>query len=86
MSLYWQWPLELHEDLHFAVYLINEKEQEILLGTVTENNLGKQYFLDVSLRDLISAQNNSYFWQVRLEQQSTGKTLTQSEIRTLNLT
>lgn len=66
ISFYWRWPFVLDENQQFVVYLLQD-QQEILLGMLTEPNLGNDaYYLSGELA-ATAVQAGAVQWEVRLE-------------------
>ena len=83
ISFYWRWPFDLSETQQFAVYLLRG-QQEILLGILTEPNLGNAYHLSSALTTT-TAQAEAVQWEARLESVPGQDILLTSERRTLFL-
>lgn len=83
ISFYWQWPLPLNEDQVFEVYLLAEDE-ETLLGTVYEPNVGDSYRLHVDM-SAVKVTAVPFQWQVRLKTNLRSQPLRASEQRFLML-
>lgn len=79
ISFYWMWPLPPSEDHHFAVYWINENGEQ-LLGVQEAPNLGRSYYLSVTL-----SQPAVGAWQVRLQEKATQQTIRSSAQRPLTV-
>lgn len=83
ITFYWSWPEPLTEEQQFSLYLrSNAGEQRI--GTISEANLGRAYWLSATLADRVSGPG-PVAWHVRLEEVSGDRTFARSPERVLSL-
>jgi hypothetical protein len=83
ISFYWKWPQALDDGNRFVVYITANGER-VLVGAVTEMNLGTGYQIQTMLGDVIG-KSGTYGWQVVLESQDGGVIIAQSEERPITL-
>lgn len=80
---YWKWSQSLSEDQYFAIVLLIENDEQ-LLGTLNEPNLGSQFQWQLSLND-IPGHSDSFQWQIRLHSVHDEAPLLISEVRALSI-
>lgn len=83
ISFYWHWSQPLAEEQRFALYLLVD-DQELLLGTVDEPNLGAGFRLSASPGDFVET-TGTIQWQVRLESELSERPLAESKVRSIAL-
>lgn len=83
ITFYWSWPEPLAEGQQFSLFLrSNAGEQRI--GTISEANLGRAYWLSATLADRVAGPG-PVAWHVRLEDIAGGQTFARSQERLLSL-
>lgn len=84
VTFYWTFPEALGHGRQFVVYLLDGEEQ-LVLGVVSDANLGEGYQLQ-AVPGQIVGQAGNYSWLVVLEDEATGAIIGSSEPRLIAIT